>query len=100
MGYKSTLLYGTPILTQKQKHGLIQWPIQHKDDHCSRTTFTDENCFAIPFVNGHEIQVLKSNESPKTKRSLRYREASVSRASLFIIPLKQLRMAPTTFKII
>ena len=56
------------------------------------------SCFAIPFVDGHEIQVLKSNEFRKTNRSLWYEEASVSRASLVIIPLKQLSIAPTTFK--
>ena len=58
------------------------------------------SCFAAPFVDGHEIQVLKSNEFPKTSRRLWYGEASASRASLVIIPLKQLWMAPTTFKII
>ena len=26
------------------------------------------SCFAIPFVDGHEIQVLKSDEFPKTKK--------------------------------
>ena len=56
------------------------------------------SCFATPFVDGHEIQVLKSNEFPKTSRRLWYVEASASRASLVIIPLKQLWMAPTTFK--
>ena len=56
------------------------------------------SCFATPFVDGHEIQVLKSNEFPKTSRRLWYEEASASRASLVIIPLKQLWMAPITFK--
>ena len=54
--------------------------------------------FAIPFVDGHGIQVLKSNKFPKTNRRLWYEETSASRASLVIIPLKQLWMAPTTFK--
>ena len=68
MGYRSALSYTTPMLTQEQKHAPIQWAIQHKDDDWSRTIFTDESCFAIPFVDGQEIQVLKSNEFPKTKR--------------------------------
>ena len=52
MSYKNTLPYATPMLTQEQKHAHVQWTIQHKDDHCSRTRFTD------PFIDGHEIQVL------------------------------------------
>ena len=62
MSYKSTLPYATPMFTQKQKYAHLQWPIQHKGDPCSRIIFPDESCFAVPFVNGHEIQVLKSNE--------------------------------------
>ena len=45
-----------------KRHERLQWPIQYQDDHCSRTIFTDEGCFAIPLVDGHEIQELKSNE--------------------------------------
>ena len=62
MGYKSTLPCATPMLTQEQKYTRVQWAIQHKDDHCSQTRFTDESCFAILFVDGHKTQVLKSNE--------------------------------------
>jgi transposase len=32
MGYKNTLPYGTPMLTQEQKDARVQWAIQHKDD--------------------------------------------------------------------
>ncbi len=32
MGYKSTLPYGTPMLTQGQKDARVQWVIQYKDD--------------------------------------------------------------------
>ena len=45
MGYKSTLPYGTPMLTQEQKHACIQWAIQHKDDDWSRTIFTHGSCY-------------------------------------------------------
>ena len=62
MGYKSTLPYATSMLTQEQKHTRVQWAIQRKDNHCSQTRFTDESCFAILFVDGHKIQVSKSNE--------------------------------------
>ena len=37
------------------------------------------SCFATPFVDGHEIQVLKSNEFPKTSRRLWYGKASASK---------------------
>ena len=47
MGYKSTLPYGTPMLTKKQKHARVQWAIQHKDDDWSRTIFTDETCYQL-----------------------------------------------------
>ena len=47
MGYKSTLPYDTPTLTQEQKHAPIQWAIQHKDDDWSRTRFTDEICYHL-----------------------------------------------------
>ena len=47
MGYKSTLLYGTPMLTLEQKHARVQWAIQHKDDDWSRTIFTDETCYSL-----------------------------------------------------
>ncbi|CAF1341871.1 unnamed protein product [Didymodactylos carnosus] len=43
-GYKGTLPYATPMLTQKQKDARVQWAIQHKDDDWSRTIFTDEIC--------------------------------------------------------
>ena len=72
MGYKSILPYGTPILTQEQKHVRVQWAIQHKDDDWSRTIYLlmqlATSCFAILFVDDHEIQVLTSNEFPKTNR--------------------------------
>ena len=47
MGYKSTLPYGTPMLTQEQKHARLQWAIQYKDDDWSRTIFTDETCYQL-----------------------------------------------------
>ena len=47
MGYKSTLPYGTPMLTEEQKHARVQWAIQHKDDDWSRTIFTDETCYQL-----------------------------------------------------
>ena len=39
-----------------------------KDDHRSRTRFTDQSCLTIPLIDGLEIKVLKSNEFSKTKR--------------------------------
>ena len=45
MGYKSTLPYATPLLTQEQNHARVQWAIQHKDDDWSRTILTDETCY-------------------------------------------------------
>ncbi|CAM4901746.1 unnamed protein product [Rotaria socialis] len=47
MGYKSTLPYGTPMLTQKHKEARAQWAIQHKDDDWSRTIFTDETSYQL-----------------------------------------------------
>ena len=47
MGYKSTLPYGTPMLTQQQKDARVQWTIQHKDADWSRTIFTDETCYQL-----------------------------------------------------
>ncbi|CAF4686124.1 unnamed protein product [Rotaria socialis] len=35
MGYKSTLPYGTLMLTQKHNEARVQWAIQHKDDRLS-----------------------------------------------------------------
>ena len=65
MGYKSTLPYGTPMLTQEQKHARIQWPIQHKDDDWSRTIFTDETCYQL-FRNA--IRRWSRNPSTEVKR--------------------------------
>ena len=50
------------MLKQEQKHAYVQWAVQHKDDHCSRTRFTDESYFTILLVDDHEIQLLKSNK--------------------------------------
>ena len=103
MGYKSTLPYGTPMLTQEQNHARVRWAIQHKDDNWSRTRFTDETCYQL-FRN--TIRRWSRNLStevkriPKNKQKIMVWGVSASRASLVIIPLKQLRMAPTTFKII
>ena len=47
MGYKSTLPYATPMVTQEQKHARVRWVIQHKDDDWSRTIFTDETCYQL-----------------------------------------------------
>ena len=65
MGYKSTFLYGTPILTQEQKHARVQWAIQHKDDDWSRTIFTDETCYQL-FRN--TIRRCSRNPSTEVKR--------------------------------
>ena len=46
-GYKSTLPYGIPMLTQEQKHARVQWVIQHKDDDWSQTIFIDETCYQL-----------------------------------------------------
>ena len=47
MGYKSTLPYGTPMLTQEQKDARVQWAIKHQNDDWSRTIFTDETCYQL-----------------------------------------------------
>ena len=65
MGYKSTLPYGTPMLTQEQKHARVQWAIQHKDDDWSRTIFTDETCYQL-FRN--TIRRWSRNRSTEVKR--------------------------------
>ena len=65
MGYKSTLPYATPMLTQEQKHARVQWAIQHKDDDWSRTIFTDETCYQL-FRN--TIRRWSRNPSTEVKR--------------------------------
>ena len=65
MGYKSTLSYGTPTLTQEQKHSRLQWAIQHKDDHCSRIISTDETCQQL---FGNTIRRWPRNPSTEVKR--------------------------------
>ena len=65
MGYKSTLPYSTPMLTQEQKHARVQWAIQHKDDDWSRTLFTDETCYQL-FRN--TIRRWSRNPSTEVKR--------------------------------
>ena len=65
MGYKNTLSYATPILTKEQKHARVQWAIQHKDDHRSRTIFTDETCYQL-FRN--TIRRWSTNPSIEVKR--------------------------------
>ena len=65
MGYKSTLPYGTPMLTQEQKHARVQWAIQNKDDDWSRTIFTDETCYQL-FRN--TIHRWSRNRSTEVKR--------------------------------
>jgi len=47
MGYKSTLPYEMPMLTQKQKDAHVQWAIQLKDDGWSRTIYTDETSYQL-----------------------------------------------------
>ena len=56
------------------------------------------NCFETPFVDGQEIQKLKSNEFQRINRRLWCGVASASRAWWAIILSIQLWMAPTTFK--
>ncbi|CAF1344832.1 unnamed protein product [Rotaria sordida] len=65
MGYKSTLPYGTPMLTQEHKDARVQWAIQHKDDDWSRTIFTDETCCQL-FRN--TIRRWSRNPSAEVKR--------------------------------
>ncbi|CAF1650318.1 unnamed protein product [Rotaria magnacalcarata] len=61
LGYKSTLLYITPMLTHEQRVARAQWAIKHQ------TTIGGEqysqmkpanNCFEIPYVDGLKIQKL------------------------------------------
>ena len=47
LGYKSTLPYSTPMLTQDQKDVRVQWAIKHQNDDWSRTIFTDETCYQL-----------------------------------------------------
>jgi transposase len=47
MGYRNTLPYGVPMLTQKQKEARVQWAVRHKDDDWSRTVFTDETSYQL-----------------------------------------------------
>jgi hypothetical protein len=54
--------------------------------------------FKTPFVDGHGIQKLESNEFRSINRRLWYGEASVSRTWWVIILSKQLWMVSTTFK--
>ena len=65
MGYKSTLPYGTPMLTQEQKHARVRWAIQHKYDDWSRTIFTDETYYQL-FRN--TIHRWSRNPSTEVKR--------------------------------
>ena len=65
MDYKSTLSYGTPMITQEQNHAPIQWTIQHKGDHCSRIIFNDETCCQL-FRN--TIRRWSRNLSTEVKR--------------------------------
>ena len=102
MGYKSTLPYGIPMVTQEQKNARVQWTIQHKDDHWSWTICTDETCYQL-FRNA--IRRWSRNSSIKVKRIPRNKQKwmvwggiSIKGASLILIPLKQLWIASTTFK--
>ena len=65
MGYKSTLPYGTTMLTKEQKHARVQWAIQHKDDDWTRTIFTNETCYQL-FRN--TIRRWPRNPSTEVKR--------------------------------
>ena len=47
MGYKSTLPYTTPMPIQEQKHAHVQWAVQHKVHHWTRTRSTDETCYQL-----------------------------------------------------
>ena len=47
LGYKSSLPYKTPMLTQQQKDARVQWAIKHPNDDWSRTIFTDETCYQL-----------------------------------------------------
>ena len=47
LGYKSSLPYKTPMLTQQQKDARVQWAIKHQNDDWSRTIFTDETGYQL-----------------------------------------------------
>ena len=47
LGYKSSLPYKTPMLTQQQKDARVQWAIKHQNDDWSRTIFTNETCYQL-----------------------------------------------------
>ena len=53
------------MLTQEQKHARLQSIIQHKDDHCSQTIFTDEICYQL---FGNTIRRWSRNPSTEVKR--------------------------------
>jgi len=65
IGYKNTLPYSTPMLTQAQKDARIQWAIQYKDFDWSRTVFTDETSYQL-FRN--TIRRWSRNPSAEVKR--------------------------------
>jgi transposase len=63
MGYRSTLLHGTPMLTQKHRDARVQWAKQHKDDDWSSTVFTDETSYQL-FRNN----IRRWSKTPKRKK--------------------------------
>ena len=81
MGYKSTLPYGTPMLTQEQNHARLQWTIQHKDDDWSRTIFTDETCYQL-FRN--TIRRWSRNSSTEVKQIPKNKQKIMVRGGISI----------------
>jgi hypothetical protein len=83
LGYKSTLPYGTPMLTQEHRDARGQCGIKHQNDDWSRPIFNDETYYQL-FRNAirrwREFQNLKSIELRRTDRRLWYGMASASRA--------------------
>jgi transposase len=47
LGYENVLPRGTPMLTNEQKEGRVQWALAHKDDDWNRTVFSDETSYQL-----------------------------------------------------
>jgi hypothetical protein len=74
MGYKNTLPYESPMLTQEQKDARIQWAIQHKDDDWNRTIFTDKASYQL-FRN--TVRLWSRNPRAEVKRIPKNRQKIV-----------------------
>ena len=47
LGYMNVLPRGTPMLTNEQKEGRIQWALAHQNDDWSRIIFSDETSYQL-----------------------------------------------------